>query len=283
MRHDARMTTQTTVASLTRIAQGREAEIFAWEPGTVLKLYRAGYPAAQSQHEAMAMAAAKAAGGPAPASLGATEMEGRTGLIIERVDGTDLLTRLGKNPALLATAGSKLAKVQAELHAIEAPAELPSLRESSVRRINGRRDLVPDDVAEGALAALDALPERNRLLHGDYHPGNVIITSAGPRVIDWPNATRGDPAADVARTLLMFRLGELPPGSPLLIRTVQGIGRKVLVAGYRRTYFREAPAVTDADVMRWMLPVAAVRLTEDIAEERERLLAYIETLPRART
>lgn len=275
------MTTQTTVASLTRIAQGREAEIFAWEPGTVLKLYRPGYPALQAQHEAMAMGAAKAAGGPAPASLGTTEIEGRTGLIIERVDGTDLLTRLGKNPALLATAGSTLAKVHAALHAIEAPAALPSLRESSARRINGRRDLVPEAIAAAALAALEALPERDRLLHGDYHPGNVIMSSAGARVIDWPNATRGDPAADVARTLLMFRMGELPPGASKLIVLVQGIGRKVLVAGYRRAYVRAAPAVTDAAVTRWMLPVAAVRLTEDIPEERERLLAYIETLPRA--
>ena len=272
------MTTPPTVASLQRIAEGREAEIFAWEPGTVLKLYRPGYPAAQAQREAMAMAAAKAAGGPAPASLGATEVEGRTGLIIERVDGADLLTRLGKNPALLLTAGSRLANVQIALHAIQAPAEIPSLRESSVRRINGRRDLVPDAIATRALAALDALPERDRLLHGDYHPGNVIVTPGGPRVIDWPNATRGEQAADVARTLLMFRLGELPPGSPLLIRVLQGVGRKVLVAGYRRTYFGAAPNVTAGDVDRWMLPVAAVRLTENIAEERERLLAYIGTL-----
>lgn len=272
------MTVERAVTGLTKIAEGREAEIFAWEDGAVLKLYREGFPPQKAAHEAMAMGAAKAAGGPAPASLGMTEIEGRAGLIIERVEGIDLLTRLGRNPGLLLSAGTTLAKVQAALHAIEAPEELPSLRASSVRRINEGAALVPATIASRALAALDALPEGRRLLHGDYHPGNLIITPAGPRVIDWPNATRGEPAADVARTLLMFRLGELPPGAPALVRALQSLGRKVLVSTYRRAYVGAAPGVIAADVTRWMLPVAAVRLTEEIPGERERLLGYIETL-----
>lgn len=36
------------------------------------------------------------------------------------------------------------------------------------------------------------------LLHRDLHPGNVILSPAGPVVIDWTNAGAGDPAVDVA-------------------------------------------------------------------------------------
>src|SRR3546814_7594415 len=63
-----------------------------------------------------------------------------------------------------------------------------------------------------ALPILDALPDGDRLCHGDYHPGNVIETAGGPVVIDWPAVTRGHPDADYARTLLLLRLGE-PPSS----------------------------------------------------------------------
>lgn len=36
------------------------------------------------------------------------------------------------------------------------------------------------------------------LLHRDLHPANVILSPAGPVVIDWTNAAAGDPAVDVA-------------------------------------------------------------------------------------
>ncbi len=39
-----------------------------------------------------------------------------------------------------------------------------------------------------------------RLLHVDFHPDNVLLSSRGPVVIDWANARAGNPAFDVAMT-----------------------------------------------------------------------------------
>ncbi len=88
----------TQQAELRKIAEGREAEIFAWEDGTILKLYREGFSPRQPAHEAAAMDAAHAAGAPVPASHGVTTVMGRPGLIMERVDGLDLLTQIAKKP-----------------------------------------------------------------------------------------------------------------------------------------------------------------------------------------
>ncbi|WP_308530680.1 aminoglycoside phosphotransferase family protein [uncultured Paenibacillus sp.] len=56
---------------------------------------------------------------------------------------------------------------------------------------------------------LKSLPDGTRLCHGDFHPENVMI---GERnwVIDWMTGMIGNPAGDVARTLLLFRFGTLP-------------------------------------------------------------------------
>jgi aminoglycoside phosphotransferase (APT) family kinase protein len=43
-----------------------------------------------------------------------------------------------------------------------------------------------------------------RQLHLDLHPANVMITASGPVVIDWSNATGGDPAYDFAMTWLII-------------------------------------------------------------------------------
>ncbi len=57
------------------------------------------------------------------------------------------------------------------------------------------------------------LPDGDQVCHGDFHPDNIMLTPAGPRVIDWNNATSGNPLADIAWTSLILRMGEAPPGS----------------------------------------------------------------------
>jgi Ser/Thr protein kinase RdoA (MazF antagonist) len=38
------------------------------------------------------------------------------------------------------------------------------------------------------------------IVHLDLRPGNVLLGADGPTVIDWPNASRGAKASDVALT-----------------------------------------------------------------------------------
>jgi aminoglycoside phosphotransferase (APT) family kinase protein len=49
----------------------------------------------------------------------------------------------------------------------------------------------------------------------DLHPLNVIMSPRGPIVIDWPNARRGDPMADVALTYALIRCGRIPLARPV--------------------------------------------------------------------
>ena len=94
-------------------------------------------------------------------------------------------------------------------------------------------------------------------------------------LIDWTNAMRGDPAADVARTRMMLRLGEPPPGTSFALRALTRVGRSLLVTLYLRSYRRARPLDMDA-VKRWEVPVAAARLSEGIEEEVPRLMAFLE-------
>ena len=173
---------------------------------------------AQLEHEARAMVAARAGGVRCPEPRGVIEVEGRPGLVLERIDGTDgrdgLATRLGR---LWGTSG-ELGDQHARLGMVEAPLELPSVRDSLRDRIE--RAEVPEAVRLRALEYLDGLPDGDRICHGNFHPGNLISASDGPVVIDWAGATRGDPVADHARTLLMFRTAQTAPSTPLVLRAL---------------------------------------------------------------
>jgi Ser/Thr protein kinase RdoA (MazF antagonist) len=257
-------------ADLELLGSGREAEVFAWAEGRVLRLARDPGDGEMIAREAAALAAAHAAGADVPAAYELVTVDGRPGVILDRVDGVDLLDLIERRPWAIPALSQILGREHAALHRVTAPPELPPLREELRHRLGS--PLVPGDVRTRTLERLERLPDGDRLLHGDFHPANVLRTDAGCVVIDWTNGSAGDPAADVARTLLLATGGTLPEDASPVLRAIAPFARRLLVRGYLRAYASAAPL--DRERAEQWLPVwAAARLAENIEEEREALLA----------
>ena len=259
---------------LQKIAEGREAEMFAWEEGSILRLLRDPEAGRLNELQAAAIESAMALGVRVPAVYGSKTVMGRPGLIMERIEGTDLLALIARRPWKVFWGARILGEVQAQLHAASASGGLPGLKATLKHRIESY-DRLPEHLGRLALDTLEGLPEGDSLCHGDFHPGNILMAGKTPVVIDWTNATQGDPDADVARTLLMFRLGELPPGSPMVMRVLARFVRRAMASAYLRTYRRQR-AVEPAAVRRWDVPVAAARLGDGIEEETSSLISLLE-------
>jgi aminoglycoside phosphotransferase (APT) family kinase protein len=129
-------------------------------------------------------------------------------------------------------------------------------------------------VAEAALKVMAELPDGDRLSHGDFHPANILMDGDEPVIIDWSNVTRGHPAADVARTVVILETGEPPPGTALTLRVMAAFGRRLLSSAYMRAYRRVAPLDMDV-VRRWRAVRLADRLTDSIPEERQLILRLL--------
>jgi hypothetical protein len=86
-----------------RIAEGREAEIFAWEPGAVLKLHRSAFSGPEAGWEAAATDAVAPVGGPGPGSHGLVTVERCSDLVLDRIDGPDLVAATGRLARLVAS------------------------------------------------------------------------------------------------------------------------------------------------------------------------------------
>ncbi len=156
-------------------------------------------------------------------------------------------------------------------------AGLPSQRQRLQRKIQGAA--LSSTTKEAALSALDRLPDGNMLCHGDFHPDNILMSSRGAIIIDWPDATQGNPLADVARTSLLARVAGLPRSTPG--RWVLKSGRTLFHHIYLRQYLGRH-AASRRELEAWLLPVAAARASEDIPAERHRLTALIDALLRER-
>ena len=258
------------IKELERLGEGRQAELFVFA-GCVVKLFRdAPNNVAAARREAATMSMVQVTGIPMPRVLGTVTIEDRPGIVMERLTGTDQLSLLGRKPWFVWNAAKNLARLHAQLHSKLAPHELPSLK-ASLREEIERSDSVPPEHKQIVAAALDSLPDGAAICHWDLHPGNVIETREGPRIIDWAIVRRGDAPADVARTLLIIHAGALPPGAPLLVRALVALGRRLLSGRYLREYRRVRP-LDDAGLGTWNIAAVASRLSHGIPEEREYLL-----------
>jgi aminoglycoside phosphotransferase (APT) family kinase protein len=259
-----------TIPDLEKIAQGREAEIFAYGDGKVLRLHKHVDAMPWLEREAAAMRAAGAAGVRVPAVFETTTVDGRPGLVMERIDGIDMLTIVGKQPWQVFAVGATTGRMHAALHEVVAPAVIPTTKQRMRDRIE-HSPLVPHELKAPVFDVLDSLPDGDRLCHGDFHPGNLLRTDGDAVIIDWPNVTSGDPTADYVRTDLMMRMGSIPPGAPLVIRYGAYFARGLMRGSYTRAYRRVRP-IDNTLADRWFVPVMATRLCDEIPEERETLL-----------
>jgi aminoglycoside phosphotransferase (APT) family kinase protein len=99
------------------------------------------------------------------------------------------------------------------------------------------------------------LPDGTTLCHGDFHPGNVLVTPRGLVVIDWSSASHGDPIGDVACTSRLMRAASLPPWSPGYMHLLLGCLRHAMHRSYLKRYFRHH-AGTRGQVEAWQAPLA---------------------------
>ncbi len=257
----------------TIIARGFTAEIYTWKEGQVLKLFNAGISRGTVEDEYKTTRYIHATGLPVPAVGEFIETEGRFGFELERVEGISMLEALKKSPWRYPTFARQLAELHVDTHTRRVP-ELPSLGERLARKIK-RADKLPENVRLAALKALENLPEDDKLLHGDFHPGNIMVTQHGPVIIDWLDAARGRPILDVARSSLLFGSGNIPSTIPgaWLLRILQGHFYRI----YRRRYFELNPA-DEQELERWVPVVAAGRLDEGIYFDEDRLLGLAQRL-----
>lgn len=254
---------------ITRIGSGHSAEVFRLTDGRVIKLFREDVHPALMAREHDGTNRALEAGLPVARPIGWEAVGDRTGIIFEELDGRPLIGRRWTWRLDRIRSGlDKLARCHADIHACGA-ASLHH-RQHDLLRIRIERAEVDPALRDRALARLDALPQGDRLCHGDLHPGNVI--EAGDRItpIDWANASAGDPAADVVRTEILLSYGRY--GASLRRFPPLRLSRALAARHYLRRY-RKHTGMSAEQLAAWWLPVAVSCLIQPSHVDRAALLA----------
>ena len=253
------------------IAFGRTAEIYAWDEGKVIKLYYDWFSPEAVGYEARLATMVHSSGLSTPAVGEIVEVNGRTGLIYERVAGAALFEVMPQKPWTILHYGRRMAELHVEMHSRTITLEITRQRQRLAEKIE-QATALPDKLRTRSLAALATMPDGDQLCHGDFHPANVLATPQGEVIIDWIDATRGNPLADLARSSIIAQ------GVAATEQTTSPIEKlfvRLFHAIYLRRYFALRPAGRE-EYGRWLPIVAAARLSENIPEVEAWLLAQAE-------
>ncbi len=242
------------------LAQGRTADVYPYGDGQVLKLFHEWVGQDGIEYEARLAQAVHAGGLPVPAVGEIVQVDGRNGLVYERVDGRTMLEYFRRQPWRLNAYARQLGSLHQRVHTITGN-DLPAQRmilEWKISHASVLSRLAQDKL----IAELNTLPDGEQVCHGDFHPGNVMITPDGAIIIDWSDASSGNPLADVARTVIIM-LGAA--ASEQAVSPLEKRFLRLFVKEYLNNYFKDKPQAK-VEYARWLPVVAAARLSENIPE-----------------
>jgi uncharacterized protein (TIGR02172 family) len=240
------------------IGAGAYSDVYAWDKGRVLKLFKDSVKDGDVDCEARVVKAVRSAGLAAPMVGEKINVNGRTGLIYERINGPTMFEYCKKKQSELPRCARIMTKMHAEIHMCNKVTGLKSQREWLKKLIGaGSTNGLPEDLQIEMLETLSGMPEGDRLCHNDFWPGNIVMSKQGPVVIDWGGTAIGNPLSDVARTLVLKEVGLLPQ---------QPQRNKQLMIGfygsYLKRYFRLCPG-DEQEVVVWASIIAAACLGDN--------------------
>lgn len=188
------------------IGVGNTATVYEWEEGKVLKLFYEGYPKEAVEREFNNAIAVGELDFGKPKAYKLISWEERNGITYDKVEGESLQDWVLRNGDL-----QQCAVYMSKLHM--------EILKNKVSAVPNYRDFLKYHITnsnadskkrEGALQILEKLPQGDTLCHGDFHPGNILISNGDAMVIDFMNVCHGDPLYDIARTVFLVEYTPVP-------------------------------------------------------------------------
>jgi aminoglycoside phosphotransferase (APT) family kinase protein len=215
-----------------------------------MKLYKLTAPKRSAFREAAILAAVEPLGLPAPIVYGVRRIGDRWGVLMSRVEGPSFADAVGHQqveawPVRL----NRMAQLQVQVHSHPAT-QFASLKARLAANIR-RASMLGESRQSILLGGLAQMPDSDCLCHGDFHPYNIMGPPGREVLIDWLDASRGEPAADVCRSYVL-----LWPAAP------------EMASAYVDAYSQVSGKNRDA-ILNWLPFVAAARLVEGVPEVNE--------------
>jgi Predicted aminoglycoside phosphotransferase len=222
----------------------------------IIKVFDENFSKADILNEALNLARVEETGLPIPVVDEVTKVNGKWAIVTGFIEGKTITQLMKDHPEKRDELLEKFVNIQIEVHSKTSPL-LNKLKDKMSRKIS---ETELDATTRYELhTRLASMPKHNKVCHGDFSPGNVILAEDGSYgILDWSHATQGNASADVARTYLLFYLR----------------GEEALANKYLDLFCAKSDTAKQY-VQKWLPIVAASQSVKGKTEEKELLLKWV--------
>lgn len=223
-----------------------------------VKLFKKERPKTNALYEALTHARIEYTDLLIPVIHEVSVIDGRWAITMDLIEGKTLAEQMREDPDNIDKYIDEMVDLGLKIHREKMP-KLSKLKDKLARQINSL-DCIDDVKRYELLTRLESMPKHTKLCHCNFIPSNIIINEKGTYIVDWAAARQGNASADVAMTYLRFALQN------------ESVAEKYLDAFCQKTN------TSKKYVQDWMPIVAAARLTEARAEEKDFLMKWIDVV-----
>ena len=183
------------------IGRGGNGIVYRVDEDRIVKMYAAGVPITVPMYELERSRQAFLLGIPTAIAYGTVQEGDRIGGIYELINAVTLSSYISQNPEKFEELAEKYVDLCKQLHTTTVDrSKFPSCKEIYRNYISDVKDWYTEEELEALRRFLDYVPDRNTLIHGDFHPNNVMVVKDELMLIDMGDMSYGHPIFDFLNT-----------------------------------------------------------------------------------
>ena len=186
------------------------------------------------------------------------------GSVFELLNASSFSKIMAKEPEKLDWCVQEYVDLLRSIHGIHVPAgKLPSVKGEILTKIRSILPILPEEYSRKLDGMLAAIPERDTMIHGDYHTKNIVLVGDEVLLIDMDTLSVGHPIFELMQIYNSFvGFGEYEPE---IISRFQGFSAETAKEFWKRSlraYLAGADEATVTDVENKIRCLSYARLID---------------------
>ncbi len=219
------------------IGEGANGKVYRLDHDTVVKTYKHADALAEIQNEREVARLALIAGIPTAISYDVVKVGDSYGTVFELLDAKAFASIIAEEPDRFDWCVKEHADLLKKLHATVVPdGKLPNIKGSYQEKARVVLAMLPEEAGKKLVKLIDDVPERNTMVHGDFHTKNIVLAGDEVLLIDMDTLSVGHPVFELSQMYNSYvGFGEY---NPEVISRYQGFSAETAREFWHRTLCR---------------------------------------------
>jgi len=187
------------------IGQGANGKVYRYDADTIIKVYFDPDSLPDIQRERELARKAFVLGIPTAISYDVVMVGDGYGSVFELLSASSFAEIVQTHPERIDEIVGMYVDLLKQIHSTEVtPGDLPDMKEKVLSWADSIKDILPSAVYGKLVSLIKNVPDRNTMLHGDYHLKNVMLQNGEAILIDMDTLCCGHPVFEFATAYLAY-------------------------------------------------------------------------------